>query len=64
MMDEKEMLKILNEQTCCGKMKVEGCGLNTEHQIGGIAVCLTCGWYVELKGGQLDEDDIDMYKGD
>jgi hypothetical protein len=66
MMLEPAMIAILKMETCCGKpCKVVETGMcNPYQEIGGIAVCLVCGNFTQLTGGQLDGDELANYKVD
>jgi hypothetical protein len=60
---EPEMERLLNEQFCCGeKMFVECMSLSPYRETGGIAICLKCGNFIQISGGELDEDEIDEYR--
>lgn len=64
-MIEPEMMEFLKKvPACCGKARliVEMGNLNPFNEIGGMALCLECGDFVQLTGGQLDGEETDNYK--
>jgi hypothetical protein len=64
MMKEPEMLEILRKQTCCGKpcKVIENGMCNPYNEVGGMALCLKCGNVLRLMAGQLDKEEVDVYR--
>ena len=65
-MIESEMMDFLKKvPACCGQPRliVETGQLNPYREIGGMALCMKCGDFVQLVGGELDEDDMKSYEG-
>lgn len=63
-MNEPEMEALLEKEVCCGKkMKVVEAGRMSPYQeTGGMALCLVCGSFVRITGGQLDVEEVEVYK--
>ena len=64
-MIESEMIEFLNKVgDCCGKKRVvfESGPMSPYNEVGGMAICLVCGDFVQLTGGSLDEEEVETYR--